>query len=166
MPSSGIDVKLQYNGWEMLGEELARFPKNIVAQENKNTLARVARMVAKRLKQETPKGKGGGVGTGGSLRRSVKTKADKYPSGTAYAIVGYLDKSESGHQFWVTLGTKKRHTAMGYYRGSAIADDAIYRTEQASISIVKNAMKEQTKRAVESAVKKMDRKYGNRWRDL
>lgn len=166
MPSSGIDVKLQYNGWEELGEELARFPKKIVAQENKNALARVARIVAKRLKQETPKGKGGGVGTGGSLRRSVKTKADKYPSGAAYALVGYLDRSQSGHQFWVTLGTKKRHTAMGYYRGAAIANDAIYRTEQASVTLVKNNMKDQVEKAVANATKKMDRKYGNIWRNL
>jgi len=157
-----IQITTETSAWNELGQELSsQFGKKIVSGEFKRILMIQARKVAKAIKPITPKDTG-------RLRKSVGTKGDRYRSGNVYAMAGFKKPGENAHQFFVTLGTKRRATQAGANRGIMPAHRPdIFQSVQKSMSgVIEKNVRDAIADSVARSSAKYDAKYGRAWRKM
>lgn len=154
---------------EGLADKFRKLPKSLAATAIGAGVKRAMKPAVDELKHTTP------VGPTGNLKRSIATKAKRYPkTGSAVAVAGYRkpgsskppksgtkrrnranDKSQ--HQFLVEYGTKQRFTKQGANRGRMPALSPVRHAWAAAESQVKGLLEKEMKAAYENALKQLPR---------
>ena len=162
--SQGVSIVIETNQWAKLAEEMVRdgIGKDYISAELKSMLGKIATKGKPIIRKYTP------VRTG-FLYASIGSRSDRTKDRlAAWGLVGYLRPSMNKHQFWVTLGTKGRHTKKGAYRGmmKPAKPDPFKETEQQLKGPAQDVFAKNMDLAITRGAKKMDKKYGTAWRQL
>lgn len=178
--SGEIDIKIENNLWDKIGEELVQrgMNRDVVSNAFRAAFQTITTKGKNKLRDETPE-------YTGFLRAAAGKKVDRFPDKLGvYGLVGYLRPRQIKNQFWYVFGTKPRRIKGKGIPVPVVPYEGIYRStknrgampkakpdpfqlvkaavDDAAIKLADNRIR----KIKENAEKKMDSKFGNAWRTL